>query len=246
MIFCSQSQRKIRLLKLFPEMGFRPFFLAMAGWAVVAMLLFTLGAHGDIAIASHLGLYRWHAHEMLFGFVGAAIAGFLLTAVPNWTGGRPLAGVPLLGLLGLWLAGRIAMAFSDSLGPVASAVIDLSFWISLTSVILFKIAAYRNLRNVPIIIALLLVSVSAIGSHLSGMGIILTDWPLRLGIGTIVLLICLIGDGDRVLVAPVQSSQPGAGDSLICRRRKRQGAYGFRQPRCMPRDQLVGRIEETA
>src|SRR6476659_2787966 len=92
--------------------GFRPFFLSAGVWAALSVLLW---------VPQYLALYvppmrfvpvDWHIHEMLFGYVAAAIAGFLLTAIPNWTGRLPINGVPLAGLGSLWFAGRVAILFS--------------------------------------------------------------------------------------------------------------------------------------
>jgi uncharacterized protein involved in response to NO len=71
--------------------------------------------------------FAWHAHEMIFGFAAAAVAGFLLTAVPNWTGALPLSGPPLMGLFAVWLAGRIAMLAAGVLGPMVAGIVDLAF-----------------------------------------------------------------------------------------------------------------------
>src|SRR5690606_10444483 len=92
----------------FLQHGFRPFFLAASLWAVVGVALWLLVFSGRIEIPTASAPLVWHAHEMLFGFVAAAVAGFMLTAVPNWTGRKPLSGLKLLGLFLLWLAGRIA------------------------------------------------------------------------------------------------------------------------------------------
>lgn len=81
--------------------GFRPFFFAGPAWALVALTLWICSLTGQIALPSALEPLAWHRHEMLFGFVGAVIAGFLLTAIPNWTGRLPIAGWPLAGLVGL-------------------------------------------------------------------------------------------------------------------------------------------------
>ena len=96
---------------LFRE-GFRPFFLAAGLWAPAAMALWICYLAGWIDLPTAFGPLNWHIHEMLFGFAAAAIAGFLLTAIPNWTGRMPLQGVPLIVLASLWLAGRIACAWS--------------------------------------------------------------------------------------------------------------------------------------
>lgn len=120
-------------LHLFLSYGFRPFFLfagayaaiAAAAWLAVLHRLHTGAAfsfpHGSFPV--HL----WHGHEMLFGFAGAAIAGFFLTAVPSWTGRDPVRG-PLLGGLALtWLAGRIALWSASFLPLYLIAIIDLAF-----------------------------------------------------------------------------------------------------------------------
>ena len=98
--------------------GFRPFFLSAAVYAALAMAVWLAWV-----AAAALGLpqawlpvagspFAWHAHEMMFGFLAAAIGGFLLTAVPNWTGALPLSGPPLILLFVLWLAGRVVMTLS--------------------------------------------------------------------------------------------------------------------------------------
>lgn len=180
-------------MQTFLEMGFRPFFLAMALWAILAMLIFVLGVHGEVGVSSHFGLFGWHAHEMLFGFVGAAIAGFLLTAVPNWTGRPPLSGLPLLALLLLWIAGRTGMLWPDLAGPFAVAVMDSGFWLALAAIILVPIAAANNLRNVPIVGAVTLLFVAVAASHLTYFNALPHEMALRLGTAVIVLLIALIG-----------------------------------------------------
>src|SRR5690606_23299830 len=92
------------------DYGFRPFFL-LAGIYAVAIVPIWLYffAHSAPTFGSLPPMY-WHSHEMLYGFVAAAIAGFLLTAVPSWTGARGFAGTPLYVLVAAWAAGRIAMA----------------------------------------------------------------------------------------------------------------------------------------
>ena len=109
--------------------GFRPFFLLAGATAVINMLVWLTvyvapgqWPEGDIAAV------WWHAHEMLFGFVAAAIGGFLLTAVPNWTGRSPYNGPALYLLVAAWLAGRLALAPLGLFSPVMRAVADLAFF----------------------------------------------------------------------------------------------------------------------
>ncbi|MYB11767.1 MAG: NnrS family protein, partial [Rhodospirillaceae bacterium] len=75
-----------------------------------------------VELPTEMDPVAWHVHEILFGFVAAAMAGFLLTAVPGWTGRPPLRGLPLAALAALWLAGRVAVALSAWIGAAAAAV----------------------------------------------------------------------------------------------------------------------------
>src|SRR6516162_8291855 len=89
--------------------GFRPFFLAAGVWALIGIALWPPILMGEIAVPTAFSAIDWHAHEMIFGYGGAVLAGFLLTAIPNWTGRLPVAGAPLAALAGLWMAGRAAL-----------------------------------------------------------------------------------------------------------------------------------------
>src|SRR5690606_21346362 len=101
--------------------GFRPFFLGAAVWAAVAMLLWIPMLSGHLSLPTAFDPVSWHAHEFLFGYLAAVVAGFLLTAVPNWTGRLPIVGWPLAGLWSLWLAGRLVIAVSADLRPGVGA-----------------------------------------------------------------------------------------------------------------------------
>ena len=131
---------------------------------------------------------------MLFGFVIAAIAGFLLTAIPNWTGRMPLQGVPLAVLVGIWLARRLAVGASVWIGAGIAAVLDLSFLTLLLGVVLREILAGRNWRNLPMPVVLGGLLVANALTHADVVGLAATG-PLgqRLGIGIVILLIGLVG-----------------------------------------------------
>ena len=108
-------------------LGFRPFF-GLAGLAAITLLILWLGIwSGGITAPGYYDGIVWHSHEMLFGYASAVIAGFLLTAVRNWTGARVPTGIPLALLALLWLAGRLAPLSASSLPAVLVAVIDLAF-----------------------------------------------------------------------------------------------------------------------
>ena len=93
----------------------------------------------------------WHVHELLFGYVPAVVTGFLLTAIPNWTGRLPIQGTPLLLLVVVWMSGRIAVALSAHFGWVPTAVIDVAFLVLVASVTAREIIAGRNWRNLKLV-----------------------------------------------------------------------------------------------
>ena len=131
--------------------GFRPFFLFGAVWAalVVAIWLPMLG--GWLTLPTALSPLEWHAHELVYGYVPAIVAGFLLTAVPNWTGRLPVTGTPLLALVSVWAAGRLAVLLSARIGAPVAAAIDLLFLACLAGVIAREIIAGRNLGNLKVL-----------------------------------------------------------------------------------------------
>jgi uncharacterized protein involved in response to NO len=174
--------------------GFRPFFLAAGLWAAGALMLWLAVLWGDVALPTAFDPVTWHAHEMLFGFVAAAVAGFLLTAVPNWTGRMPLQGLPLAGLVGLWLAGRVAVTFSAWIGPPAAAALDLAFLTALLGAVGREILAGRNWRNLPVCLALAALLLANALVHLEAIGLAATGpFGLRLGVAVPIALITLVG-----------------------------------------------------
>ncbi len=173
--------------------GFRPFFLGAALWACVAMVLWVGLLSGLVQFAADYGGVAWHAHEFLFGYVSAVMTGFLLTAIPNWTGRLPLQGRPLAGLVTLWLCGRAAMLMSDRIGIVPAALIDSSYLFILTAAVLREIVTGRNWRNLKVVGLTGLVALANVAFHVEA---ILSGAPalgIRIGTGAIVGLIVLIG-----------------------------------------------------
>ena len=130
--------------------GYRPFFLGGALWAIAAMGLWIAAITGHITIAETYGAPNWHAHEMLFGFASAVLAGFLLTAVPNWTGRLPVSGWPLAGLFALWCAGRIALLASDTIGVAVAATIDALFLPVLLAICTREVVAGRKWKDLKV------------------------------------------------------------------------------------------------
>lgn len=175
--------------------GFRPFFLLGAVWAALAMGLWVLMLTGHDVLATAFDPVSWHAHEFLFGYLGALLAGFLLTAVPNWTGRLPLVGWPLGALVGLWMAGRVAVAISALMPWGVAAAIDLAFPLALFAVLTREVVAGGNWKNLPVL-GFLLAMIAANGLyHLEAAegGYPAKGMALRIGLAVAVMLISLIG-----------------------------------------------------
>ncbi len=175
--------------------GFRPFFFGAAIWAALAMTLWVPMLSGHLTLTTAFDPVSWHAHEFLFGYLGAVIAGFLLTAVPNWTGRLPIVGWPLGGLFLLWLAGRVAVAVSGTLPAGVAATVDLSFPLVLAVAIGREIVAGKNWRN---LIVLAMLAVFALGNGLYHWEAARGDYAaqgygLRLGLAAGVMMIAVIG-----------------------------------------------------
>lgn len=173
--------------------GFRPFFLGAATWAVVAMALWLGFVSGAFAIAGSYGSIAWHAHELLIGYTSAAIAGFLLTAIPNWTSRLPVRGGPLLALFILWVAGRVALLAVDWTGLVAAMVVDSLFLVVFALAILREIVAGRNWRNLKTVALVLLLASANIGFHAEVYFNGAPDYSERAIIAIIIGLIMLVG-----------------------------------------------------
>jgi uncharacterized protein involved in response to NO len=172
--------------------GFRPFFLAASFAAVALMLAWLAALRGWLA--ADVG---WHAHEMIFGFAGAVIAGFLLTAVPNWTGAPRIGPVALAALVVLWLGGRFVQwpALASAAGA-PGLVLDVAFVPALALAVAAPILRARSHRNygVPLIL-LALAAVHALGHaeraprFAAELGIVAP----RAAVHAVVLLVVVIG-----------------------------------------------------
>jgi uncharacterized protein involved in response to NO len=185
--------RKRRMAAAHPFLrgGFRPFFFGAATWGFTALVLWLCSLAGLLQLPTQLNPVAWHRHEMLFGFVGAAVAGFLLTAIPNWTGRLPIAGKPLLALFGLWLAARAALLFSTTIGLLPAAALDVGFFATLTTVGAREVLAANN-RNVPIVGMALLFTLADAADYAGNVGLI-PDIGWQLAIMLIVVLISIVG-----------------------------------------------------
>lgn len=173
--------------------GFRPFFLFGAVYAGAMIPLWLAAFAGDVSLPTAFAPRDWHVHEMLFGYVAAVIAGFLLTAVPNWTGRLPIQGGPLAILFATWLAGRLAVTFSGLIGWQAALAIDAAFLLLLAAAAAREIIAGRKWNNLMVVGILSLLAATNVAFHVEAHLGGVADHATRLGIGLIVTLVCLIG-----------------------------------------------------
>ena len=173
--------------------GFRPFFLAAGLWAALGILLWLPQYMGVFTLRTHFSALDWHIHEMLYGYVAATVAGFLLTAIPNWTGRLPVSGWPLACLALLWLAGRAAILLSAEIGGLAAALVDVSFLMALAAVAAREIVAGKNWRNLRVLIVLGVLILGNIVFHAEVLLKGAAGYGNRIGIAAVILLISLIG-----------------------------------------------------
>lgn len=173
----------------FLSLGYRPFFLLGALYAGLAIPLWLLAIlHGyRVGGDDPLG---WHVHEMLFGYLAAIIAGFLLTAIPSWTGRLPVLGWPLAALVLLWLAGRVAMAIRID---TAAAFVDAGFLVCVACFAWREVVGGGSRRNIPVCVLVSLMALANILFH-AGPSLGLPDGlGLRLGLGVAIMFLSLIG-----------------------------------------------------
>ncbi len=173
--------------------GFRPFFLLGSIYAGLAILVWLPAFYGEITLTSAFAPRDWHVHEMLYGYLPAVITGFLFTAIPNWTGRLPIRGTPLMVLVAVWLAGRIAVTFSAETGWLSAMLIDASFLLLVALAAAREIIAGRNWRNLAVVVLVLLLLAGNIAFHLEAHFAGAADISIRIGIAVVVLLIALIG-----------------------------------------------------
>ncbi len=172
--------------------GFRPFFLFGAIYAALAVLAWLPIFYGELEVASAFAPVDWHVHEMLYGYLPAIIAGFLLTAIPNWTGRLPIQGMPLLVLFAVWLAGRVCVTLSAQIGWLA-AVIDCGFLVLLVAACAREVITGKNWRNLRVIGIVVLLLAGNIAFHAEAHMRGHAEYGTRVGIAAIVLLLALIG-----------------------------------------------------
>lgn len=173
--------------------GFRPFFLFGPAWAAVQVLVWLPLFLGELSVPTVFAPRDWHVHEMLFGYIAAVMAGFLLTAIPNWTGRLPLQGKPLLALVLAWMAGRAAVTLSSETGWLVALLLDGAFLILLATAITREIVAGKNWRNGKIVGLVVLLAATNVAFHLEAHFKGIAEYSTRFAIAIMVMMILVIG-----------------------------------------------------
>ena len=175
--------------------AFRPFFLALSVYAVLVVPWWLASLLGVAPAPAWLVAPWWHGHEMVFGVVAAAIAGFLLTASPVWAGRRALSGAPLAAVFGLWVAGRIALAAAGWLPTWLVAAVDLAFLPAVAVVVARTLWGSRQLRNHGLVGIVLALAAANAAMHAQALGVAAggAGSALRFGVDLIVVLMLVIG-----------------------------------------------------
>lgn len=202
----------------FLEYGFRPFFLGAGLQAGLAMLAWMawIGLDAD-AVTVRGPVTLWHAHEMIFGYALAVVAGFFLTAVPSWTGRRPVAGAPLAALFALWLAARLAMWLSAFLPPLAPALTELAFIGMLALLVgqaLLSGWSKRNFVFLPVLAAFF-IAAALYHLELAGLAMETARTGHLLGLDALLLLIAVVGG--RIVPAFTTNALRRTGDHALPR-----------------------------
>lgn len=177
------------------NLGFRAFFFLAGAFATLVIPLWLVIFTGLGSAPSYLGSVGWHAHEMLFGYTMAVVAGFLLTAVRNWTGLPTPSGPLLAGLALLWLSARF-MLVATALVPVwLAAAIDVSFLPAIAGVLLPPLWRSRNRRNLVFPFILLALAGANLVIHLQALGMLASgsDRTLQFTLNAVTLILVVIG-----------------------------------------------------
>jgi uncharacterized protein involved in response to NO len=173
--------------------GFRPFFFFGSVYAGAIILVWLPAFFGNLELSTAFTPRDWHVHEMLFGYIAAVVAGFLLTEVPNWTGRLPLQGWPLGILFSVWIAGRVAVSTSAWIGWGSAAAIDCAFLILLAAAALREIIAGKKWSNLNMVVIISLFAVGNVAFHVEAHITGLTEYSTRACIAVVITLMSLIG-----------------------------------------------------
>ncbi len=184
----------------FLHLGFRPFFIGASSFAVLAILMW-MGVYslGWPISFRHVSPMTWHAHEMIFGYSLAVIAGFLLTAIQNWTGRQTLHGYPLLLLFLLWIVARILPFFGEFVPLLIIAVVDNLFILLLSLSVLSPLLKAKHWKSVALASVVFLLMMSNIVYYLGAYGLVVQGLYYGLYAGLYLILTLIFIMARRVM-----------------------------------------------
>lgn len=206
--YIMNSQRSVNTGPVFFALGFRPFYLLAGIYALLALPIWIASYSGALQWGGYMQGMNWHIHEMLFGFAPAVFAGFLLTAVRNWTGLPTPSGGKLAALVGLWIAARVLNLTGPSLLAI---VLDVAFLPVLGLSIAFPIWRSNNRRNIKIVGVLTVLTLANLVWHLASVGVLspfLINLSYITAIDVITVLMAIVGG--RVIPAFTANAVPGS------------------------------------
>ncbi|UTW58346.1 NnrS family protein [Kordiimonas sp. SCSIO 12603] len=174
--------------------SFRVFFFSAALWAIVSLGLWIMYLAAGMELVGDVT--SWHAHELIYGYGGAVVAGFAFTAIPNWTGRTPLRGGTLALMFGFWAVARLAaalMLFDIQTMNIAS-LSEILFFTMFVGLAAREVIAGGNKRNFKIIAVFVLFFLSALVANLNRLELLEVPFlPWQTGLAILLLLICIIG-----------------------------------------------------
>lgn len=188
------------------NLGFRPFYLLASGFGAASIALWAAQYAGWLPATAYLAGHLWHAHEMLFGYTVAVVAGFLLTAVRNWTNLPTPDGMPLMLLAALWVAGRVMVLTPYG---IAAALVNAAFPVAVGIAIAVPIVRSANRRNYFFAALLVLMGVVVLSFHLAHQGVLPlpSRWGLLAGLDLVLFVMAVMGG--RVIPMFTNNGIPG-------------------------------------
>jgi len=195
----------------FLHLGFRPFFIGASSFAFLSILIW-MGFYvfGWPIHLAHFSPITWHAHEMIFGYTIAVVAGFLLTAIKNWTGIQTLQGYPLLGLFLLWLLARLLPFLGESIPLALIMVIDNLFIVALCVSVFLPLLKAKHWKSIALASLLILLLISNIIFYLGVLDLLSNGIHYGLYAGLYLILILIFIMGRRVIPFFIEKGVDGA------------------------------------
>ena len=188
------------------QTGFRPFFLGAATWSIISMMIWfgLLNLNWQFSMSGLAGVH-WHAHEMIYGYTIAVVAGFLLTAVPKWTSSAPVCGSKLMVVFIAWLVARVTGLFGSDNLLLLSAVADMVFIFGLLVLIAIPIIKQRQLKQIGILVKVAILGLGNLAFYLGAANVLENGMFLGLYTGLYLIIALILTLGRRVIPFFIES-----------------------------------------